>query len=68
MANAALKPKEERIWAEKIANKYSIDPATVLGIYHSFSGTKRYEDRTYLNHKDRTEEFLRLYFEGVKGE
>lgn len=69
--NPTLKPKDEQAWAEKIASKYGIFPETVLGIYHGFSGTKRYatEDyqRTYINHKERAEEFFKLYFEGVKG-
>ena len=68
MASGRTSKKDELIWAEKIASKYDIFPETVLGIYHSYSGTKRYDNNTYMTHKERTEEFFKLYFEGVKGE
>lgn len=54
-------------WARTLANKYDIFPETVLEIYHGLVG-KRYQNDIYIGRKQRTEEFLRLYFEGVKGE
>lgn len=54
-------------WARTLANKYDIFPDTVLEIYDGLVG-KRYQNNIYIGRKQRTEEFLELYFEGVKGE
>ena len=66
------KQKQTKDWAEKLASKYNIFPETVIGILKGFSGTKRYKmdnnEAQYISHKERTEEFLELYFKGVKGE
>lgn len=56
--------KTDLEWAEELAEKYDILPRTVLEI-HSTLTKKLYVDGKYLNHKERTERFLKLYFEGV---
>lgn len=59
-------------WAKTLASKYDIFPETVLDIFRGFLGTKRYRlddgHPKYMTHKERTEEFLELYFQGLKGE
>ena len=54
-------------WAKTLASKYGLFPDTVLEIYKNLVG-RMYRDDVYVNRKQRTEEFLKLYFEGVKGE
>lgn len=54
-------------WAKTLANKYDIFPETVLEICRGLVG-KRYKNDIYIGRKQRTEEFLELYFQGVKGE
>ena len=63
----AEKQKLMMDWAKNLADKYNIFPDTVLEIYKNLVG-RRYQDDAYMNRKQRTEEFLKLYFEGVKGE
>ena len=57
---------QELLWAEKIAKKYDIFPNTVLDFKNSLTGRMR-KNGVYINHKRRTEEFFRLYFEEVRG-
>lgn len=63
----AEKQKLMMDWAKNLAGKYDMFPDTVLEIYKNLVG-RRYQDDVYMNRKQRTEEFLKLYFEGVKGE
>lgn len=63
----AEKQKLMMDWAKNLAGKYDMFPDTVLEIYKNLVG-RRYRDDVYMNRKQRTEEFLKLYFEGVKGE
>jgi hypothetical protein len=46
---------------------YDIFPSTVLDVKKNLVG-KMYRDEVYINRKQRTEEFFKLYFEGVRGE
>lgn len=57
--------KFEKAWAEKIASKYGIFPSTVIHIKNNLVG-KMYRNERYVTKKERTEEFLELYFAGVK--
>ncbi len=63
----AEKQKLMMDWAKNLAGKYNMFPDTVLDIYKNLVG-RMYRDNIYINRKQRTEEFLKLYFEGVKGE
>lgn len=63
----AEKQKLMMDWAKNLAGKYNMFPDTVLEIYKNLVG-RRYQNDVYMNRKQRTEEFLKLYFEGVKGE
>ena len=50
-------------WADELAKKYDILPRTVLEIHNTL--TKRlYVNGEYLNHRERTERFFELYFNG----
>ena len=54
-------------WAKTLAGKYNMFPDTVLEIYKNLVG-RMYRNNIYINRQQRTEEFLKLYFEGVRGE
>ena len=54
-------------WAKTLACKYDIFPSTVLEIYDGMVG-EVYRNNRPMSRKQRTEEFLELYFQGVKGE
>ncbi len=56
---------QELIWAEKIAWEYDIFPSTVLDFKKNLVG-KMYRNNVYIDRKQRTEEFFKLYFAGVK--
>ena len=62
------KMTQELIWAKRIADQYDIFPSTVLSVRKNLVGNNMYRDRIYINRKKRTEEFFKLYFEGVRGE
>lgn len=49
-------------WMVELAEKYEIDPETVLGFYN----TVNYDYSRQMTKRQRTIEFFDLYFEGVK--
>ncbi len=54
-------------WMLELANLYNISIETVVGVYNSFAD-RAWRDGRRIGKRERTEQFFKLYFEGVKEE
>lgn len=54
-------------WMLELANLYDISLETVEGFYNSFA-SQTWRDGRCIGRRERTEQFFKLYFEGIKEE
>jgi hypothetical protein len=54
-------------WMLELANLYDISLETVMGVYNSFAD-RVWRYGRHIGKRERTEQFFKLYFEGVKEE